>query len=157
MVTLMNDSLITFLICICIPFISSVVGSFFSPGRWYESLVKPWFNPPRWLFAPVWTLLFILMGISLYLIVRSQHTYTYIALICFGIQLTLNALWTPIFFGMQSIIGGFAVIVSLLIALSATIYLFYMIDKRAAFLLVPYFAWSLYATLLNGSLWYLNV
>ena len=134
-----------------------ITGLLFKPGAWCLSLDKPFFNPPAWLFAPVWATLYVAMGVAAWLIwcLRSSGERTQ-ALRQFGVQLALNAAWTPVFFGAHSLAGGLAVIVLMLFAIAATIQNFHSLDKAAAWLLTPYFAWVSYATLLNVALLVLN-
>lgn len=122
---------------------------------WYAFLAKPTFSPPNWVFGPVWTALYILMGISAYLIWKQGKKAAF-ALQAFALQLILNALWSFLFFGMRSPAAGFAGIVPLWLSIAYCIDLFWGIDRRAAYLLVPYIAWVTFATLLNLSIWMLN-
>ncbi len=126
---------------------------------WYESLKKPFFNPPNWLFGPVWTGLYTLMGISLFLVWRRRegNPQVKLALTFFFVQLILNALWSLAFFGLQSPLLGLVDIVLLWIAILLTIQRFYGISRTGAFLLVPYILWVSFAVVLNVSLWILNV
>ena len=126
---------------------------------WYESLKKPFFNPPNWLFGPVRTGLYTLMGISLFLVWRRRESNPQVkmALTLFFIQLILNALWSLAFFGLQSPLLGLVDIVLLWIAIFLTIQKFYAISRTAAFLLLPYILWVSFAVVLNVSLWILNV
>lgn len=130
--------------------IGIIIGFFFKPGAWFAALEKPAFNPPAWVFAPVWTLLYIAMGVSAWRIwclpVSAERRS---ALHQFGVQLTFNAAWSPTFFGAQSLGGGLVVIVLLLFAIAAAIQRFHALDKIAAWLLAPYLAWVSFATLLN--------
>jgi benzodiazapine receptor len=125
---------------------------------WYESLKKPFFNPPNWLFGPVWTGLYTLMGISLFLVWRRRegNPQVKMALTFFFVQLILNTLWSLAFFGLRSPLLGLADIVLLWIAIFLTIQKFSRISRRAALLLVPYILWVSFAVLLNVSLWSLN-
>ncbi len=123
-------------------------------ATWYTTLQKPGFTPPSWLFGPVWTTLYLLMGIALYLVWRRGGNR--FALAIFVTQLVLNAGWTLVFFGMRWPAGGLAVILALLVAIVATMLAFARIDRRAAVLLVPYLCWVGFATLLNYELWRLN-
>jgi translocator protein len=125
-----------------------------SVGGWYAVLVKPSFTPPAWIFGPVWTLLYIMMGVALFLLWRKgvsdprvQH-----ALIAFAVQLALNALWSPAFFGLRSCLAGLIVIVPLWIAIAATIALAAPLSAAAALLLSPYLAWVSFAAVLNAAL-----
>lgn len=125
---------------------------------WYAGLNKPWFNPPAWLFAPVWTLLYILMAVSFFLIWKDGFSgpERRRAAIAFGVQLFLNALWTPVFFGLKLPGAAFCVIVMLLVAIIFTACLFRRHSKLAAVLLYPYIVWVAFAFLLNFSVWRLN-
>jgi tryptophan-rich sensory protein len=124
----------------------------------YPTLAKPSFNPPAWVFGPTWTVLYILMGVALFL-VWQQGLNTQgvrLALFVFGVQLMLNALWSIIFFRMQSPGWAFAEIILLWIAIIATLWAFWRVMPAAGWLLVPYLAWVSFAAVLNGSIWFLN-
>lgn len=126
-------------------------------ATWYPTLVKPAFAPPSWLFGPVWTTLYLLMGVALYLVWRSDRgRLRRVALAAFGVQLVLNAAWSLVFFGSREIFGGLVVIIALLVSILVTIAAFARIDRRAAILLVPYLLWVGFATALNYELWRLN-
>lgn len=127
-----------------------------SLGSWYQSIKKPSFTPPSWVFGPAWTILYLLMGIALYLIWNSPHPLKKTAIGLFIIQLVLNGLWSPVFFGLESPVLGLVVIVPLWILIMICIRIFYPINKTAAYLMVPYLFWVSFATLLNASIWYLN-
>lgn len=134
-----------------------LIGLLFKPGPWYAALEKPSFNPPAWLFAPVWTILYIAMGVAAWRIWRLPATADRTqALRQFCIQLALNAAWSPTFFGAHSLAGGLAVITLMLFAIAITIQRFHPLDKVAAWLLAPYLAWVSFATLLNVTLLALN-
>jgi len=145
------------LLCNC----AGLLGSLFTttgPGSWYSTLIKPAFNPPSWIFAPVWTLLYILMGISLYLVIMEgmKGRDVRIPLLIFAIQLILNILWSYAFFGLESTFFGLLVILILWISIVATMILFYPVRKAAAWLLVPYILWVSFATLLTYTIYSLN-
>ena len=146
-----------FVISILVPFIASGIGGLFtasSVSTWYVELVKPSFNPPSWVFGPVWTILYLLMGISLYLVwikKYDQNAFTF-----FGIQLVLNALWSVLFFGMRNPLFAFIEIIFLWVAILITIIYFYKIKKISAYLLFPYLLWVSFAMILNFSIVYLN-
>jgi tryptophan-rich sensory protein len=125
---------------------------------WYPTLVKPFFNPPAWVFGPVWTMLYILMGVAAFLVWRRGLTVDGVkaALGLFLVQLALNGLWSILFFGMQSPGLALIEIVVLWIAIAATIRAFSRVSPAGAGLLAPYLAWVSFATLLNGSIWWLN-
>ncbi|MEO8384902.1 MAG: TspO/MBR family protein [Betaproteobacteria bacterium] len=134
-----------------------VIGIFFQPGAWYAALEKPSFNPPAWVFAPVWTALYAAMGVAAWRIWRLPASIErYQALRQFCVQLAFNAAWPPMFFGAQSLAGGLVVIILLLFAVAAAIQRFHPLDKTAAWLLAPYLAWASFATLLNVALLALN-
>ncbi|OGZ34582.1 MAG: TspO protein [Candidatus Portnoybacteria bacterium RBG_19FT_COMBO_36_7] len=141
---------------------AGIIGSFFTLpaiSTWYTTLLKPGFNPPNWIFAPVWTLLFLLMGISLYLIwnrgLRDKETKK--AIFIFGVQLILNMIWSVLFFGLQSPLYAFIEIIILWFAILLTIISFYKIFKAAAYLLLPYILWVTFASALNFSILILNL
>ena len=140
---------------------AGVVGSIFTtpsiPG-WYSSLTKPAINPPSWVFAPVWTTLFLLMGIAVFLVWNKglKDKKTKIALTVFGVQLVLNTLWSIIFFGYHQPGWAFAEIIVLWLAIFISIVYFAKISRLAAWLLVPYILWVSFASYLNFSIWDLN-
>ncbi|MBN1334221.1 MAG: tryptophan-rich sensory protein [Synergistales bacterium] len=141
---------------------TGMAGSFFtraSLSDWYMSLRKPWFTPPGWLFGPVWTILYIMMGIALYLVWADPRKglFRRRALWSFGVQLLLNFAWSLAFFGLRSPMLGLAVILALLISIAVTIYYFRIVSRTAAFLLYPYLLWVIFATFLNLSIWKLNL
>jgi benzodiazapine receptor len=127
-----------------------------SVGSWYQTLAKPSFNPPDWLFAPVWTLLYVMMAVAGWLVWRRGGPARRAALALFILQLALNLGWSLIFFGAQAIGAALVEIGVLWLAILATLIAFYRIDRRAGLLLAPYLAWVSFATLLTASLWMLN-
>jgi benzodiazapine receptor len=140
---------------------AGAIGSVFTRSAiptWYATLEKPPFNPPDWVFAPVWTLLYILMGVAVFLVWRKgvENRQVRAALIVFLIQLVLNALWSIIFFGLESPLYGLIVISALWIAILATILMFFRISRTASILLWPYLLWVTFAAVLNSSIWLLN-
>jgi translocator protein len=153
-------NIFTLIACIAIPLIVGGIAGIAPSGsdnEWYAALDKPVFNPPDWVFGPVWTILYILMGISLYLIWKSPASpMRKLALIIFGIQLVLNFAWSFIFFYFQQ--PGFALIeiVILWFSILAMIIVFHKINRVAAYLQIPYLLWVTFATLLNASIWWLN-
>ena len=127
------------------------------PGEWYASLKKPSWNPPGWIFGPVWTALYTMMAVAAWLIWRrgcwaAQRR----PLTLFLVQLALNAAWTPLFFGWHRPRLAFADIVLLWLAILATLVAFRPVSRAAAWLLAPYLAWVSFATVLNLTLWRLN-
>lgn len=127
-------------------------------GAWYQTLQKPAFTPPSWVFGPVWTTLYFLMGISLYLVLEeaAKGKEIRVPLYVFSIQLILNVLWSFLFFGLQSPFLGLVGIGALWVAIVATIGVFYQLRPAAAYLLLPYIAWVSLASLVNYSVWILN-
>jgi translocator protein len=141
--------------------LAGAIGSIFTVQNiptWYASLNKPWFNPPNWVFGPVWITLYTMMGISAYLIWNRgiSKKEVKLALGIFGVQLILNALWSIIFFGLKSPVYGIPVIALLWIFIALSIASFYRLSKPAALLLVPYICWVSFAALLNLFIWILN-
>ena len=158
---------IKLIIAIGISLLPGIIGSLFTApaiSGWYAGLIKPAINPPSWVFGPMWTTLYILMGIAAYLVWQSyaEHNDTAEkrrrrnALVIFDVQLILNAVWSIIFFGLERPGAAFFEIVLLWCAIGATIYVFYPISRTAAYLLIPYIAWVSFAAYLNYSLWMLN-
>jgi tryptophan-rich sensory protein len=135
-----------------------IVGSVFTVSNiptWYATLVKPELAPPNWIFGPVWTTLYMLMGVAAWLVWRTRGD-TRQALTIFGIQLALNLAWSWLFFGLQSPLLGLWCIGAMWLAIVATIVVFYRHSRVAAYLLVPYLAWVSFASYLNYMLFALN-
>ena len=129
-----------------------------SVDTWYKALAKPTFNPPDWVFAPVWTTLYSLMGVSGWRIWRRRTSRaTRGALAVFVLQLLFNFAWSVLFFGFQRIDLALIDIVILFVAIVANMILFWRIERLATLLLVPYVAWVAFAIVLNVSIWLLNV
>jgi len=157
----MKNKITIALFSIGVSLLAGFLGSFFtqsSVSSWYLNLHKPPFNPPSYLFAPVWTFLFILMGVSLYLIIRSKtgKKLKQKAYIFFAIQWLLNIGWSFCFFYLRSPLLGFIEIIILLISIIITIFYFYRINKLAGYLFIPYLYWVTFAAILNFSIWFLN-
>ncbi|MBW6518876.1 MAG: tryptophan-rich sensory protein [ANME-2 cluster archaeon] len=156
------ENIIKLIFSISICQFAGVLGSKFTspsiPG-WYASLQKPYFSPPNWIFAPVWILLFTLMGISLYLVLRENFNdnTVKIGMVIFTFQLLLNISWSFLFFNLQNILFAFFEIIFLWIAISLTIYQFWKINKKSSYLLVPYLLWVTFAAILNFSIWRINI
>ncbi len=145
------------LVCVSVGFLSGLVTED-SVTTWYATLQKPFFNPPNWIFAPVWTLLYIMMGISAGLVWTSNAAEKTVkkALGFFAVQFILNALWSYLFFGLHNPMLALVEIILLWLMIWETYNQFKKIDKIAAYLLIPYLAWVSFAMLLNASIWYLN-
>ena len=145
------------IIALVLPFIASAIGGLFtvsSVSTWYVDLVKPSFNPPSWLFGPVWTILYLLMGIALYLVWTKKFNKQ--AFTLFGIQLVLNALWSILFFGLKQPLLAFIEIIILWVMILVTIIYFYKINKNSAYLLITYLLWVSFAAILNLAIFILN-
>lgn len=125
---------------------------------WYPTLAKPPFNPPAWVFGPVWTALYLTMGVALYLVWRVGWSRPAVrtAVLLFGVQLVLNGLWSVLFFGLRSPALALAEILVLWAAIIATAWAFRRVVPAAGMLMVPYLAWVTFAAVLNGSIWWLN-
>jgi len=138
-------------------FSAAAFGGLFMPGEWYASSKKPSWNPPGWVFGPVWTALYSMMAVAVWLVwKRGGFTAQRRALTLFLAQLALNAAWTPLFFGLHRPGLAFAEILLLWLAIAATLTAFLRVGRVAAWLLAPYLAWVSFATVLNFSLWRLN-
>ena len=152
---------IKLVICLALTFSAAFIGSIFTRSAvpdWYAALNKPSFTPPNWLFGPVWTILYILMAISAFIVWQKGLTNpaVKIALILYLIQLILNALWSVIFFGLKLPLIAFFEIILLWCAIVFTILVFAGVSITAALLLIPYILWVSFAAVLNFFLWFLN-
>ncbi|MDD1725116.1 MAG: tryptophan-rich sensory protein [Methanospirillum sp.] len=154
-------SLLLLAVCIIIPLLVGFAGSYITLPHitgWYATLAKPWLNPPDWVFGPVWTILYLLMGISLWMVAGKGLDRPIIrhGIILFAIQLLVNFLWSFIFFGLESPVGGLVTILVLFALIIATMKAFVSVTPRASFLLVPYLAWTGFALILNTMIVILN-
>ncbi len=140
--------------------VGSISGFFTSSGvkGWYAAANKPWFNPPNWIFVPAWAVLYLLMGIALFMVYQSvfNKEVKQVALTLFAIQLLLNFFWSILFFKMQQPGWAFAEIIIMWLAILLTIIWFGKISSGAAWLLVPYISWVSFAAFLNYAIWKLN-
>jgi tryptophan-rich sensory protein len=144
--------------CLTIGYLSGIVTRE-SITSWYPTLIKPVFNPPNWIFAPVWTVLYILMGVAGGMIwnrIETDEAAVKKAFKFFIIQLGLNALWSYLFFGLHNPLLAFIEVILLWLMILETYNQFKKIDKIAALLLLPYLGWVSFATVLTGSIWWLN-
>lgn len=143
-----------------IPFILLVVGGglligfFTAPGPWYAALAKPSFNPPNWVFGPVWTVLYVMIAVAGWRIWERARSGS--AMKLWWLQLILNFMWSPAFFAIQNVSLALAVILALLAAILGFIAAALKVDRLAALLFVPYAAWVAFASVLNASIWSLN-
>ncbi|MFH1589085.1 MAG: TspO/MBR family protein [archaeon] len=139
--------------------LAGIIGSFFtvsSVSTWYVTLNKPFFNPPSWLFGPVWIILYLMMGVALYIVWNNRTKKSNTALTLFGIQLVLNSLWSILFFGLKNPLLAFIEIIILWVLILFTIIYFKKESKTAAYLLIPYILWVSFAAILNLAIFLLN-
>ncbi len=153
------NNFLKLIISISLPLLIGFTSSFITPDftDWYSTLDKPFFNPPSWLFAPVWTILYILIGYSFYLIWKDKSLIEIesVSFIYF-IHLGLNFLWSPLFFGLRNPDIAFVELFFLLMSIFYLILKFYQINKKAGYLLLPYLLWVSFAGVLNFSIAILN-
>lgn len=154
------NSYIRLVASVAVCFLVAFAGSYFTfpaLSGWYENLNKPFFNPPNWVFGPVWTVLYLMMGISFYIIWDGpKKKDKSLALRVFLLQLFLNFLWSFAFFGLQNPVLGFMVIALLWLSIFLTIKLFLRISRTAGYLLLPYLLWVSFASVLNLFVAFLN-
>ena len=147
-------------IALAAPLVVAFVSGLATAGgvsEWYPELVKPSFTPPNWVFGPAWTVLYLMMGVSAWLVWRRQDEVDVRRpLTWFVVQLGLNAAWSVLFFGLRSPAAGMVDILLLWLAIGATVRAFAPVSKPAAALLLPYWAWVTFAAALNGGIWLLN-
>ncbi|MDW8850148.1 TspO/MBR family protein [Flavobacterium sp. MMLR14_040] len=149
---------IALIVCLLVGYSASVVTRP-SVESWYPTLIKPIFNPPNWIFMPMWTLLYILMAVAAGLVwdkIKEQNEKVKKALAFFLIQLTLNAIWSYLFFGLKNPMLALIEIALLWLMIYETYLKFIKINKTAGYLLIPYLAWVAFAGILNASIWWLN-
>ena len=139
---------------VVITFCAPLAGMIMPPGDWYDSLAKPEWNPPSWIFGPVWTVLYLMMAIAAWMVWKRNGWRQPIRL--YFLQLVLNAAWTPIFFGAHQPGWALVDILALWIAVLLTLLTFLRVSKAAGWLLVPYLAWVTFAAFLNFTLWRMN-
>jgi tryptophan-rich sensory protein len=149
------------IIAVAVSELAGVVGSIFTfsaISSWYITLTRPTFSPPNWIFGPVWTTLYLLMGISAFLIWQRglERKDVKLALSVFGFQLVLNAVWSIVFFGLHNPGAAFFEIIFLWLSIIGTMVVFYKIHRVAAYLLLPYILWVSFAGYLNYVIWTLN-
>lgn len=154
-------STILLILCILLSQSAGIIGSYFTIDaiqNWYVTLNRPGISPPNWVFAPVWTSLYTMMGISFFLVIRKgiSNTTVKIASVIFILQLILNAAWSIVFFGNQNLQNAFFVIIMLIILILLNIFYFHKVNRWAAYLLIPYLAWVSFASVLNYQFWMLN-
>jgi tryptophan-rich sensory protein len=148
-------SLVSLVSFLAVTFAAAAIGAQFMPGPWYESLAKPSFNPPNWIFAPVWSALYVMMAIAVWLVWCRVKAFG-LPIALWLLQLGLNAIWSWLFFGLERPDLAAMEIVVLLAAILVTIVTFFRVSRPAGYLLVPYAAWVSFAAILNFTLWRLN-
>lgn len=148
---------ISVLVCLLVGFLASIATQS-SVNTWYTTLEKPFFTPPNYLFGPVWTVLYVLMGISAGIVWSRglHHIWVKTALYHFVFQLLFNALWSVVFFSLQEVFWALLTIITLIVLISLTIKWFKVVNNTAAYLLIPYAIWVIYAMALNFEIWRLN-
>ena len=147
-------SFVIFLLCVVLVASS---GAFFKPDEWYRGLSKPSWNPPDWVFGAGWSILYLLIAIAGWRVwERAPEGAALVPMALYGLQLVLNAGWSPLFFGLKRPDWAFAELLCLWLAIVANIAVFYPIDPVAAWLLAPYLAWVTFAGALNLAVWRLN-
>jgi len=149
------------IVSILIVFFAGAVGTVFTLKEittWYVTLPKPAWTPPNWVFGPVWSFLYVLMGIALFLVWREglDRRDVQIAITVFAVQLVINVVWSLVFFGTHNIAGGLIMVIILWISILINIIVFYRISKPAGLILVPYIIWVSIASYLNYSVFILN-
>ena len=152
---------IKLVVAVAVPLVVGGISGFATSrgvAEWYPTLVRPAFTPPSWLFGPVWTLLYIAMGVAAFLVWRRGLATegVAVALTAFVVQLALNGLWSLLFFGARAPGVAFIEIIVLWVSIVVTVWLFWRLSTAAGVLLLPYLAWVSFAAVLNGSLWALN-
>ncbi len=152
---------VALIICLAIPFMAGAFGGLYTAPAiptWYAGLAKPAFNPPGWIFGPVWSVLYAAMGVSLYLVWRTGMKQPGVkrAAILFAAQMALNAAWPFIFFGLRNPGIALVEIVLLWVMIILTLVAFLRVSRPAGLLLVPYLAWVSFAAVLNIAIWRLN-
>jgi benzodiazapine receptor len=144
---------------ILIPHFASIIGSFFTTSNikgWYASLNKPWFNPPGFIFSPVWLTLYTLIGISFYLFYKKDNFKTKNIYFLYAFHLFLNCIWSILFFGMHQVLFALIDILLMLTSLLILMKYFYKLNKASFYLLIPYFIWLCFAGILNYNILILN-
>lgn len=146
-------------LCLMLPQLVAMLGAYFSTssdGSWYDSLEKPFFNPPSTIFGPIWTVLYVLMGIASYIVWMQKSPWYSRTMTWYWIHLVLNALWTPVFFGLQSPLKGLFIITPMWVLVGICVLAFSLRSRIASFMMVPYFLWVSYEMVLNASIYWLN-
>lgn len=155
------NNVVKFIIAVAIPLLVGSLSGFFTVTgveSWYQTIEKPSWNPPNWIFGPVWTTLYIMIGIALFLVWKedTSEELKKIAFNLFAVQLILNFFWSFIFFTQQQPGWALVEIIAMWFFILMTIFAFAQVNKTAAWLLVPYISWVSFAIILNYTIWQLN-
>ena len=155
------SNIVKAIIAIAIPLMVGATSGFFTISgveSWYQTIQKPSWNPPNWIFGPVWTTLYVMMGIALFLVWKedTSEELKKIAIALFAVQLTLNFFWSFIFFNQQQPGWALVEIIAMWFFILLTIFAFAQVNKTVAWLLVPYISWVSFASILNYTIWQLN-
>lgn len=155
------SNIVKAIIAIALPLMVGATSGFFTVTgveSWYQTIQKPSWNPPNWIFGPVWTTLYIMMGVALFLVWKedTSEELKKIAFTLFAVQLILNFFWSFIFFNQQQPGWALVEIIAMWVFILLTIFAFAQVNKTAAWLLVPYISWVSFATILNYTIWQLN-
>lgn len=137
-------------------FAAAATGALFTPGAWYRTLRKPGWTPPDWLFPIAWTVLYILMALAAWRVASTPSPWAIPALAVWSSQIVLNALWSPIFFGLRRLGAAMVALSFLWLAVASTVAIFWQVDPVASYMLMPYLVWVSYAGALNFALWRMN-
>jgi benzodiazapine receptor len=152
-----QSSILGAIVAFGLTFGAAFVGSRFRIDEWYAELTKPSWNPPNWIFGPVWSIIYLLIAISAWLVWKNDGFLSFvIPSIIFLLQIILNAAWSWLFFGLHEVGYAFIEILALWVAILANIILFWRISPLNGILLLPYLAWVTFASVLNYTIWRLN-
>jgi len=150
-------SLFALAVILSASFAAAMTAAAYPPGDWYASLRKPWWTPPGWLFPIAWSIMYALMSAAAFLVwTFAPPGEGTVPLLVYGLQLVLNGLWSPAFFGTRRMGLGYLVVVALWVAVLATVVLFFGINYWAGLMMLPYLLWVTVASFLNLSVWRLN-
>ncbi len=150
-----------FIVALILPQLAGAIGGFFSAANvptWYQTLIKPSFTPPGWIFGPVWGMLYLMMGLAFFFVLISEQGKDKLRFVSglFCLHLLFNTLWSILFFGLRNPLLAFVDIVVLWLMITGLVFLFWSINKLAGALLVPYWLWVSFASVLNYAIWQLN-